>query len=197
MTAATCAAGMSHPPRRQRGAALLIVMITLLLLAFMGLTAHRMTGQHLQVVGNAQSRTLAVAAAQRAIEETISTDQFARDPGAVAAVPIKTDVDGDGHEDLTAQLDPRPRCTRVRPIKTAELDIAKPSDRVCLQSADAGGMLFVERPAAVVQAGDSLCAASEWDISATVTDAVSGAVAAVQQGIGIRIAKSDGDSFCK
>ena len=34
-------------------------------------------------------------------------------------------------------------------------------------------------------------------ISANVTDAVTGAVAAVQQGIGIRIAKSDGDSFCK
>ena len=182
---------------RQRGAALLVVMVALLLLAFMGLTAHRMTGQHLQVVGNAQSRTLAVAAAQRAIETTISSDQFARDPGAVAAIPIKTDVDGDGHDDLTAQLDPKPKCTRVRPIKTAELNVADRADRVCLQSADAGGMLFIERPAAVVDAGDSLCAASEWDISASVTDAATGAIAAVQQGIGIRIAKSDGDSFCK
>jgi hypothetical protein len=183
--------------RRQRGAALMVVLVVLLLLAFMGLTAHRMTGQHLQVVGNAQSRTLASAAAQRAIEQTISSDQFARDPGAVAATPIDTDVDGDGVVDFTAVLDPRPRCTRVRPIKTAELNVAVRSDRVCLQSADAGGMLFIERPAAVVAAGDSLCASSEWDISARVTDAASGALAAVQQGIGIRVAKSDADSFCK
>jgi len=183
--------------RRERGAALLVVLVALLLLAFMGLSAHRMTGQHLQVVGNAQARAHAMAAAQRAVEQTISSDQFARDPGAVAATPITTDVDGDGNADLTAVLDPRPRCARVRPIKTAELNIAVRSDRVCLQSADAGGMLFIERPAAVVAAGDSLCSSTEWDISARVSDAASGALAAVQQGIGIRVAKSDADSFCK
>ena len=68
------------PARRERGAALIVVMVALLLLAFMALSAHRMTSQHLQIVGNAQSQTLAIAAAQRAIEETISSDQFARDP---------------------------------------------------------------------------------------------------------------------
>lgn len=185
------------PLRRERGAALLVVLIALLLLAFMGLTAHRMTDQHLQVVGNAQSRTLATAAAQRAVEQTISSDQFARDPAAVAAAPIPTDVDGDGVVDFSAVLDPRPRCARVRPIKTAELDIRLRSDRVCLQSADTGGMLHVERPTTLVASGDSLCAATEWDISARVADASTGANAAVQQGVGIRVAKSDAESFCK
>lgn len=186
----------SRPPG-ERGAALLVVLVALLLLAFMGLTAHRMTDQHLQVVGNAQSRTLATAAAQRAVEQTISSDQFARDPAAVAAAPIPTDVDGDGAVDFTALLDPRPRCSRVRPIKTAELDIRLRSDRACLQSADTGGMLHVERPTLLVASGDSLCAATEWDISARVADASTGANAAVQQGVGIRVAKSDAESFCK
>lgn len=193
----TAAPVVPYRPNRERGAALVVVLVALLLLAFMGLTAYRMTDQHLQVVGNAQTHTLATAAAQRAIEQTISSDQFARDPGAVAATPIPTDVDGDGETDFTAVLDPRPRCSRVRPIKTAELDIRLRSDRVCLQSADTGGMLHVERPVALVAAGDSLCAASEWDISARVEDKETGANAAVQQGIGIRVAKSDADSFCK
>lgn len=197
MTRDAALAAFVSAPRRQRGAALLVVMVMLLLLAWMGLSAFRMTGQHIQIVGNTQSRVLATAAAQRAIEQTISSDQFARDPGAVAASPITTDVDGDGTPDLTATLDPRPRCARVRPIKTAELDVRRSGDRVCLQSSDAGGLLMVERPAAVVASGDSLCAASEWDISARVEDAHTGAAAAVQQGIGIRVAKADADSFCK
>jgi hypothetical protein len=183
--------------KRQGGAALFVVLVILLVLAWVGLSGFRMSGQHLQIVGNSQAREHATAAAQRAIEQTISSDMFARDPGAVAATPIDTDIDGDGAADLTARLDPRPRCTRVRPIKTAELDVALKTDRVCINSADAGGMQFIERPNAVIAAGDSMCAASEWNIAARAEDPRSGATAAVDQGIAIRVSKIDAANFCK
>lgn len=188
---------MRTPRQREQGAALFVVLVMLLVLAWLGLSGFRMSGQHLQIVGNSQEREHAVAAAQRAIEQTISSDLFARDPGAVAAAPIDTDIDGDGTIDYTARLEPRPRCTRVRPIKTAELDVALKSDRVCMNSADAGGAQFIDRPDAVVATGDSMCAASEWNVAARVEDARSGANAALDQGIAIRVSKFDAANYCK
>lgn len=185
------------PMQRQGGAALFVVLVMLLVLAWLGLSGFRITGQHLQIVGNSQAREHVTAAAQRAIEQTISSDMFARDPGAVAAAPIHTDIDGDGTNDYTARLEPRPRCTRVRPIKTAELDVALKADRVCMNSADAGGPQLIDRPAAVVASGDSMCAASEWNVAARVEDARSGATAAVDQGIAIRVSKFDAANYCK
>jgi hypothetical protein len=186
-----------HTARHERGAALFVVLVILLVLAWLGLSGFRITGQHLQIVGNSQAREHATAAAQRAIEQTISSDLFARDPGVVAVAPIGTDIDGDGTVDYTARLEPRPRCTRVRPIKTAELDVMMRTDRVCMNSADAGGAQFIERPGAVVASGDSMCAASEWNVSARVDDPRSGASAALDQGIAIRVSKFDADNYCK
>jgi hypothetical protein len=189
---------VNHPIyRRERGMALLFVLIMLMMLAWFGLSGLRLTGQHLQIVGNSQARTQATAAAQRAIEQTISSNQFALDPRAVAAVPIETDVDGDGHNDFRAVLDPVPRCARVRPIKTSELDVALARDRVCLLSSDYGGTQVVERPGTPVATGDSMCAASEWDIVARVNDVRSGAAVAVQQGVGIRVGKYEASNYCK
>ena len=74
-----------HMNRKQKGAALFVVLVMLLVLAWIGMSGFRMSGQHLMIVGNSQAREHAVAAAQRAIEQTISSDMFARDPGAVAA----------------------------------------------------------------------------------------------------------------
>ena len=186
-------AGAGH----QQGVALLFVLVMLMMLAWFGLSGMRLTGQHLQIVGNSQARQQASAAAQRAIEQTISSNQFALDPKAVAATPIDSDIDGDGTNDFRALLDPAPRCSRVRPIKTSELDVALPTDRICLMSSDAGGTHVVERPGTPVAAGDSLCAASEWDVAARVDDPRSGASVAVQQGVGIRVSKFDAASFCK
>jgi hypothetical protein len=182
--------------RRQRGAALFVVLVLLLCMLWFALTAFRLGGQGLQIVGNAQAERQATAAAQRAIDQTISSNQFTKDPGAVAASPIPTDIDGDGNADFTAQLDPVPHCYRVRPIKTMELDIARPADKVCLQSSGGSGNLF-DVPGAPVGAGDSLCAYSEWNVGATVNDPVTRTSVAVNQGVGIRVEKANANNYCK
>jgi hypothetical protein len=186
----------ARPPLRQRGSALFVVLVILVAMAWFALSGFRISGQHLQIVGNNQVRTQATAAAQRAIEQTISSNAFALDPGAVAAVPITTDIDGAGKSSLTAMLNPTPACYRVRPIKTAELDIALVTDRPCLVSSGGGGIL-IERPGAAPPSGDSLCSNSEWNVAASVSDAQSGATVAVNQGVAIRVARADASSFCK
>ncbi|MBA3776734.1 MAG: hypothetical protein H0X11_09890, partial [Betaproteobacteria bacterium] len=79
-------------------------MVLLLAMAWLVLSAFRISTQQLQIVGNSQAEQQATAGAQRAIEQTISSNQFTRDPVAVAASPIATDVDGDGVDDFSARL---------------------------------------------------------------------------------------------
>jgi hypothetical protein len=181
----------------QRGAALLVVLVMLLLVGWFAVSSFVVTGQHLQIVGNSQVRQQATATAQRAIEQTISSNLFTQDPAAVAAAPIATDVDGDGVADFTATLTPQPACIRIRPIKTAELNIGDAKDRVCLQSSGTPGTMVVDRPGAAVAAGDSMCSNSEWNVAAAVTDAASGSSVTVNQGVAIRVAAIDGANFCK
>ena len=112
-------------------------------MGWFALSAFRISTQQLQIVGNGQAEQQATAAAQRAIDVTISSNAFSKDPAGVARIPVATDVDGDGDDDFTAKLEPKPKCIRVRPIKTMELDIAKAADRVCLQSSGSSGNLIV------------------------------------------------------
>ena len=187
---------MTRAPRSQHGAAMFVVLVLLLALLWMGLSAFRMSGQGLQIVGNRQAEQQATAAAQRAIDQTISSNQFTRDPVAVAATPIPTDMDGDGTPDFTATLTPVPKCFRVRPIKTMELDVSKAADRVCLQSSASSGNLF-DVPGTAVAAGDSLCAYSEWNIGARVADPRTRTTVALNHGVGIRVEKANANNFCK
>lgn len=184
-------------PGRQRGAALFVVLIMLVVMAWFAVSTLRLSSQNLQIVDNSQTRQQATAAAQRAIEATISSNLFAADPAAVAAIPITADVDGDGVVDFTAQLDPIPACYRVHTVKTAELNVLDPKDRVCLQSSAAGGTIRIERPGAAASAGDSMCANTDWHITAKVDDSRSGTAVRVHQGVAIRVAQIDAANFCK
>ncbi len=183
---------------RQRGATLLVVMVILIVMTWFVLSGYRLSSQHLQIVGNTQARQQALAAAQRAIEETISSNLFTKDPLAVAAAPITTDIDGDGVADLSAVLSPAPGCYRVRNVKTSELDISNAGDRICLQSTSGGGGVVVAQPNLLpTSSGNSLCAKTEWDVAAKVDDARSGTSLTVHQGVAIRTEAANATNYCK
>lgn len=197
MTRGLAAALRGHrAPTRQRGAALFVVLVLLFAMAWFALSAFRISSQQMQIVGNTQADMQASAAAQRAIDVTISSRDFATNPAAVARVPVPTDVDGDGKADLVAKLEPAPKCIRTRPIKTMELDVMKATDRVCLQSSGAGGSLIAV-PGAAVAAGDSLCASTEWNIAAAVDDATSGSTVTINQGVTVRVVASEAKNHCR
>ena len=184
--------------RRQRGATLLVVMVILLAMTWFVLSGYRLSSQHLQIVGNSQDRQQGLAAAQRAIEETISSNLFTKDPIAVAATPILTDIDGDGAADLSAVLTPPPACYRARVVKTSELDITIPEDLKCLQSSSGGGgVAVVAANLLPTSAGNSQCAKTEWDIAARVDDARSRTSLTVHQGVAIRAEATNASNFCK
>lgn len=181
--------------RPQRGASLVISMIMLLLLSLMAANAYKGAANSLRIVGNTQSRQESLAAAQKTIEQTISSAAFAIDPEAVAANPVTVDINGDGTNDYSVSLDPQPNCYRTRTIKTSELNPEVATDLACVQSSNLSNS-GLDSDDAVSLAGNSMCATMEWDIGATVNDTASNTNITLHQGVSIRVPEAEVDNLC-
>ncbi len=162
----------------QAGSVLIVALILLTLLTIMTITSFRLEKGNLQIVGNAQQKTQSFAAAQSAIEEAISTPQFAKTPNKAIRTPCKgdntycTDVNGDGVNDVTVAV--VPTCISSQIIPTAALDLTLAEDKQCTTSADETG------------GSQSLCGAQLWDMQATATDDLTGAQFVANQGVALR-----------
>lgn len=179
--------------RSQRGVTLVITLVMMLLVGLVAMSSLGGSERNLQISGNMQMRNEALAASQVLVEQTISSAAFTRDPAAAAAVVHAIDLDGDGRADQQVRLDPMPACLRVRPIKVAELDPALDSDLSCMGSSQQ----VTGRDFTASASGDSLCGDSLWNVSAAVSDAVTGAQVRVHQGVSIRIATADSQNACR
>ena len=193
------------PPAKEGGVALVVVMVLLIAMAWLAMSAMRIGRQNLMMVGNHQADTQATAAAQNAIEQTISSDAFTKDPAGVAAVPIATDIDGDGTIDFTAHLSPPPKCVRIRPMKGSEITVSDIEKMIathktgCLGTTQppgsaGGGLVEASGP---VTAGNTPCFYTEWNVTAAVNDPVTRTDVVVNQGVGIRLLKEDAENSCK
>lgn len=179
----------------QRGVTLIVALIMLLALAMLGIWSFNLSTSNVRIVGNTQARQEALAAAQAAVEQTISSPLFVQQAAAVAAGPVPVDTDGDGGSDYEARLTPQPSCYRVRVIKVNELDPASTADLSCLGSGSAQNS-GIEVEGAAPPTGDSLCADSEWNIRAEVNDPRSNASVAVNQGVALRSLTIDAANAC-
>lgn len=145
-----------HSPfQRQRGSTLLVGLIMLVLLTLVAVSAINSTNSSVQMVGNAQFREEATAAAQKAIENVISKGDFRNVPPAAQTIRVN------GVADYTVQFTPAPACVSFKPVDPT--DPTTPSD--CASSIG------------------NVCFWTLWDIRAVVTDPNTGASIAVRQGI--------------
>ena len=125
----------------QRGSALVISIFFLLLLATLALTGLRASTTNVQIVGNMQARQEVTAAAQMLLEQTLSSDEFARNSqGVFAAARVEGDFNGDGVSDAVAVLAEPPRCLRARSVALVDLDPDNPQDAPCFASASLCGV---------------------------------------------------------
>lgn len=148
---------------KQRGSTLLVGMIMLVLLTLLAVSAIESTTSSLQMVGNAQFREEATAAAQKAIEKTISNTDFT----IAAPAPQTIDINGDNTADYTVTFDPPPACNKYRAVNTAS-EIGLPND--CYGS------------------GGPFCYRTTWDITAVVNDVNNtGAKVTLHQGVNILV----------
>jgi Tfp pilus assembly protein PilX len=141
----------------QRGSTLLVALIMLVLLTLVAVSAINSTSNSVQMVGNAQFREEATAAAQQAIENVISNANFQ----TVAPLPQNIDVNNDGIPDYTVTFAPAPTCLSAKPV--------------------VAGMPGV--PSVCASSIGTVCYWTLWDLRATVSDVNTGASISLHQGI--------------
>lgn len=181
---------------RQRGATLVVALVMLVALALLGIWGFNTSTANVRIAGNAQVRQESMSAVQAAIEKTISSSEFAQHPIQVANNAIEVDVDGDGRTDYVVRLSPAPVCYRYKVLLNSQLDLAAPAvkDRDCVgASAEPGG---TDDDSVVASAGESLCANSDWDIRAVLTDAATRSSTSIWQGVRVRVLTTDAINNC-
>ena len=143
----------------QRGSTLLVALIMLVLLTLIAVSAINSSTTSVQIVGNAQFRQEAAAAAQQAIENAISNNNFQ------SALPASQNIDinNDGTKDYTVTFSPAPKCISYRPVASTDANVPT-------QCADSSLNVAV-------------CYWTTWDVAATVSDAQTSASLVVHQGV--------------
>ncbi|RFC37138.1 MAG: Type II secretory pathway, pseudopilin PulG [Candidatus Nitrotoga sp. LAW] len=162
----------------QRGSTLLVALVMLMLLTLVALSAMNASTTSIEVVGNAQFREEANAAAQQAIEGVISNNFTANPVSSVVTV----NVGGTNYDAVVAV----PTCKNTVPLINSELDANNPEDAVCLSSGslqntgvmNASGVLSTTQP---------WCYQQTWEVNATVNDSDTGASTSVHQGVSLRV----------
>ena len=182
-------------PSRQRGAALIVSLIMLVLITLLAITSFRLGKADVQIVGNMQSRSQALGAAQRGIETVISSDQFTQTPTDAIQNPCSgpntlcVDVNGDGTPDVNVTVNPT--CLSIIDILNSQLNWNLANDQACIASGNSDNAGTAGAPN-----GYSLCANTRWDTQATATDTVTNAQYVIDEGTDVRVAASAGNSLC-
>lgn len=153
----------------QRGATLIIGLIMIVLITLIVLNAFTFSSSNLKSVGNMQVREEAVAAANLAVEQLISSPFT----DALGTQTFVVDINKDGVNDYTVAV-AVPTCTRALIAFTAP-----PSD--------------VELPPEM-SSGSTW--STEWDIDTSVTDPASGAAVRVRQGVRVLLSQTKKDAAC-
>jgi Tfp pilus assembly protein PilV len=157
--------------RAERGVALVVGLIMLVLITVMLLAALNIGTANFRAVSNTQFREEAISAANRAIEQVVSSNFTA----APAAEEVVVDVDNDGDNDYT-------------------IDIAQP---VCVFAAVA----FAPDPSSLSLPPSMTVSSTwntVWDIQASVdrADNVGGSAVVVRAGVRVMLAEAQKDAVC-
>lgn len=195
MTPIQCQTAPASNSARQRGATLIISLIILILMTLIAVSAFNLGKGNLQVVGNMQRQNEAMAAAQEALEEAISTTRLFDSPtniflGSCGANVKCVDTNDDGVADVTVTLTPTPSCVKAATVKNATLDLSVAEDAGCSSGAVQSFGI------AGASTGDSLCSDSVWELNAVAVDTQSQASVTVTQGVAVRVSTDNVATSC-
>jgi Tfp pilus assembly protein PilX len=152
---------------RQEGAVLVISMIMLIIIALVVVSAFTLSTSNLKSAGNLQSRSEAVTAANSAIESVI-TGTFLTALNTTSSVNVDLNKDNTTDYTVTVAI---PLC----PLRVQQISTESPSGyETTFGTASVAGTYI-----------------TDWELVATVTDAVSGAQAVIREGVRIPIGETD------
>ena len=151
----------------QRGMTLLVGMIMLVLITMLVTTAFTMSTSNLKAVGNMQAHDQAIAAANLALEQVLSSP-FTTSP---AAESINVDNNNDGTADYVVAI-ATPVCVRASIDTSASL------------SSQGLNMSTITQWNTI------------WDVQAVVTDGNTGANTTVSAGMRVLLTQAQKDTVC-
>jgi len=162
---------------KQQGLTLVTVLIVLVLITLVSITSFKLSSSNLQVVDNMQMRNQTNAAAEAAIENTISQATFITMPNV--AVTTYASIGGSTTNDIKVVV--TPTCIQIQPIPNASLNL--------LNSNDVGCMLGVSQQSGVAGTNgpNSMCANSVWNIQAVATDLSTNSTSTIHRGVAVRV----------
>ncbi|HEY0680793.1 MAG TPA: hypothetical protein VGD45_00535 [Steroidobacter sp.] len=161
--------------KSQRGATLAIGLIMLVLITVLVTSAFNLSTTNLMAVGNMQSRDQAIAGANKAIEQVLSSP-FTDAP---AAQVIEVDIDNDDEPDYEVTFSV-PACVRDSEIVIAG---GAPSSVTLGEKFAVAGSTFHQ---------------TIWDLAASARDLKgSGASVLVHQGVRVLLTQAEYDAACR
>lgn len=152
---------------RQRGAALIIALVLLAMMTLMTVTSFNLSQSNLLSVGNFQFRNEAVASANAAIEERLSST-FGTLPVATTSA---VDINNDDVTDYTVTITP-----------------------VCIRATLAGSAAPSSLTLPALSAGSTWH--TFWDITADINDANTGTALEVHAGVRVLLSGTEKDAAC-
>lgn len=191
---------------RQAGAAMIVGLIMLVLITLTVIGAFALSQGNLKAVGNIQVRNEVVAAANRAVEQAVSSLLPAGTASLTppAAVEYQVDINNDGVNDYDVQV-AAPVCVRVTVVNPPSggsgpggIGGGQTSSTVKTGSGNVG--MGAGSSGATPSTGpwDGATAQyySVWDISASVADKTTGAATTVRDGVRVLISQQQAVQFC-
>lgn len=180
----------------QHGATLVVGLIMLVLMTLIALSTIRLSNTNLRIVGNEQFRNEAQAAAEYALDTAANSATFAS--GITATSPVSV-----GLADYSVTVN-KPDCKRYRTIPKAELvasssgvPVIAEGDVPCFTGTSSSPLTIVYEESIAGFAGESLCAATLWEVQATAVSTDSpGTSVAMSQGIELRMTVPDAQTSC-
>lgn len=141
---------------------MLVAMIFLVILTLIVISAIRTTNVNTRIVGNMQTQDEAESAAQKTIEEAITSAGFTLLPVEQTST---VDINNSGQSGATYTVKLTPTCIAKQPKKMLDLDVDSESDRPCFASSSAQNTGII----GASPSGNSLCTDAVWNLKAVAT----------------------------
>ena len=163
----------SAPPRAERGSALIVTLIMLVLLTVLVGSTFALSSSDMKSVANTQLRDEAIAAANAAIEQVISSP-FTNNP---QPEQIAIDINNSGTPQYLVNF-LTPTCIRASAVSAGSLP---PSSLSLPATFNTAGATFFN---------------TVWELDAQVTDVASGATAHIHQGVRVLLDQTQYNTVC-
>ena len=158
---------------KQCGATLIVSLIMLALITVLVTSAFTLSNVSLQSVGNMQTRDEAIAAANKAIEQVLSSP-FTDDPTAES---IGIDINNDDTQDYVVEFE-SPTCISAQQVAAASVP----------PSSSSLGPVFATAVSHYYQ--------TVWDLDANVVHKQTGTSVRVRQGVRVLLSQLQYDAVC-